>query len=67
MPLTEGVSEQAEKQRRVFFWFTCSALGGVCAREHQQSAKAVASEVFEIAEEMTKYWLEHYGVEAASE
>jgi hypothetical protein len=62
--ISEGASEAASKERRVFFWFVCSALSGVCAREIMPHApEQVVAETFKIAEAMTEHWLENYGTE----
>lgn len=64
MDPSEGVRAKADRERRVFFWFTCSALGGVCAREMlPHSPEQIVAETFRIAEAMTEHWLEHYGTE----
>ena len=61
MQPTEGVSAAQDRKRRVFFWFVCSALGGVCAREMlPHEPDQIVAETFRIAEKMTDYWLEHY-------
>jgi hypothetical protein len=63
--ISEGASTQAEKERRVFFWFVCSALGGVCAREMSPNTPdQIVAETFKIAEAMTKHWMEEYGDKA---
>jgi hypothetical protein len=67
MALSEGASQQAERERRIFFWFVCSALGGVCAREMlPHTAEQIVAETFKIAESMTEHWLANYGVEEAA-
>lgn len=62
MEISEGANTAEDKRRRVFFWFVCSALGGVCAREmYSHTPQQITDEVYKIAELMTQRWVERYG------
>lgn len=63
MPLGD---ELDPKRRRVFFWFVCSALTGVCSREmyeNENTPDQITDLTFRIAERMTERWMEEYGTE----
>jgi hypothetical protein len=55
------VHAQRTKRKRVFFWFVCSALGGVCAREmFVNTPEQVTDMTYKIAEAMTERWMADY-------
>lgn len=54
----EGTHERLARERRVHFWFLCSALGGVCA--YETNPKQVVERTYRIAELMTERWLREY-------
>ena len=57
----EGTHERLQRERRVHFWFLCSALGGVCARElFPNSPEQVVQMSYRIAELMTEEWIKRY-------
>jgi len=62
----QSVHEQRTKRKRVFFWFVCSALGGVCAREmFVNTPEQIADLTFKVAEKMTERWMADYEGEDA--
>lgn len=61
---TEGAAEPGSQQKRVMFWFLCSALTGVCSREiFKHTPEQITEETFQIAERMTERWQQTYGAE----